>query len=156
MITQPKTEPLSKTAMKLAEQSSLALEHLISKEDEPFPDAVLQVKIKLPSGTQTDLSVPAAALSHLRSVLRELGHGKDVAIVATDTELTTQQAANILNVSRPFFVKLLTEGSIPYRKVGARRRVLLADVLRHKENDAIIRHGGLDELVAEAQKLGMY
>jgi excisionase family DNA binding protein len=90
------------------------------------------------------------------SVLKELGHGKGVAVVATDTEVTTQQAADFLNVSRTYFVKLLEESKIPYRTVGPRRRVLVEDLLAYKAHEEAERHRGLDELVAEGQKLGMY
>ena len=156
MLAQPTSKPLSETAIKLAEESSLALEHLILKEDEQFPDAPLSITVELPDGNRADLSVPQATLPLLLSLLRQMGHGKGVAIVTTDTELTTQQAADILNVSRPYFVKLLTESKIPYRSVGSRRRVLVANVLRYKQDEIISRNRGLDELVAEAQKLGIY
>lgn len=155
-LTQPRTEPLSKNGMKLAEKSSIALEHLITSLEDSVPDAALRVSVELSDGARVDLSVPEATLPLLLSILKELGHGRGVAVVATDTELTTQQAAGILNVSRPYFVKLLSEGRLPFRSVGSRRRVLLADVLRYKETEVAVRHSGLDELVAESQKLGLY
>ena len=92
----------------------------------------------------------------LSKILRELGNGKNVVVVATDTEVTTQQAADFLSVSRPYLVKLLEEGKIPFRLVGPRRRVRLGDMLRYMEQEESERHRGLDELVAEAQRLGMY
>lgn len=73
----------------------------------------------------------------------------------TNGELTTQQAADFLNVSRAFLVGLLEKGAIPYRKVGTRRRVCFHAVLRYKtENDAI-RRRALAELAADAQELDM-
>ncbi|MGO8674111.1 MAG: helix-turn-helix domain-containing protein [Capsulimonadaceae bacterium] len=113
--------------------------------------------VKSECGATADLSVSLATLSLLLlSVLKELGHGRGVAVIATDTKLTTQQAADILQVSRPYFVKLLTEGRIPVQTVGSRRRVRIADLLQYYGNELAVRHSGLDELVDEAQKLGMY
>ncbi|MGO8674107.1 MAG: excisionase family DNA-binding protein [Capsulimonadaceae bacterium] len=153
-MTQPRTDSLSESAIRLAEQSSVALERLIAGLDNS--DAPHRVTVESAGGARADLSVPEATLPLLLIVLRELGHGRGVAVIATDTELTTGQAADILQVSRPYFVKLLMEGRIPFRTVGSRRRVRLADILQYKGNEMATRHSGLDELVDEAQKLGMY
>jgi excisionase family DNA binding protein len=156
ILTKQRTQPTVSLETALAAKSSIALEHLINGRSQHVQDAALRLSVELPDGARVDLSVPEVTLFLLLSMLKELGHGRDVSIVATDTELTTQQASDILHVSRPYFVKLLSEGRIPYRAVGSRRRVLLEDVLRFKESEVIARHNGLDELVAEAQKLGMY
>ena len=68
-------------------------------------------------GEKSDLLLPTAALPLLSKILREIGHGKNVVVLTTDTEVTTQQAAEFLTVSRPYFVKLLEEGKIPFRLV---------------------------------------
>ena len=155
-LTQTLNQPLSADDAQVAEASSLALLRLLEREESPLQKARLSVNVERPDGEKAELPLPGATLPLLSTILRELGHGKKVVILATDTEVTTQQAADFLNVSRPYLVKLLEEGKISFRKVGPRRRVLLRDLLHYKENEEAERHRGLDELVAEAQRLGMY
>jgi excisionase family DNA binding protein len=99
--------------------------------------------------------VPEPAVRLLVELLRELGKGNAVTVVPFQAELTTQQAADILNVSRPYVVKLLEEGRIPYRTVGPRRRIRFADLMAFKRDDDAYRRGVADELTREAVELGM-
>ncbi len=98
--------------------------------------------------------VPRAAFELFVRILGEMANGNAVTILPVHAELTTQQAAGLLNVSRPHVVKLLEEGKIPFRMVGTRRRVRFEDLVRYKQQDEADREKVLDELAAEAQRLG--
>jgi excisionase family DNA binding protein len=111
--------------------------------------------VELRVGKGEPLVLPALSARLLADILTLIGEGKAVAVLPVDTELTSQQAAEVLNVSRPYLVKLLDEGKLPHRKVGARRRVLLCDVLAYKKQVADARAKVLDELAAQAQELNM-
>jgi excisionase family DNA binding protein len=152
------TPPVTEDDARLAEASGRALEHLIRSEEAPLQNATLSVSVGPPEGSdgRTEFPLPGAALPYLLSVLRALGDGKGVAVVPTDTELTTQQAADFLHVSRPYFVKLLDQGDIPFRKVGPRRRLRLQALLRYMEEAGDTASQALDQMVAENQRLGLY
>ena len=101
------------------------------------------------------VSVPASALRLFLHLLTEMAQGNAVTLIPTHAELTTQQAADLLNVSRPYVVKLLDEGRIPSRTVGKYRRVRFDDLMAFKRKDDDARAKVLDQLTTEAQELGM-
>jgi excisionase family DNA binding protein len=101
------------------------------------------------------VEIPAAVLPLLRQLLDQIAAGNPVAVVADDAELSTQQAADSLGVSRPFLVGLLERGAIPFRKVGAHRRVRARDLMDYKRKEQAERLGALQELAAQAQELGL-
>ena len=106
-------------------------------------------------GEGETVSVPTSALRLFLHLLTEMSQGHSVTLVPTHAELTTQQAADILSVSRPYVVKLLDEGKIPSRAVGKYRRVRFDDLIAYKRKDDDARAKILDQLTAEAQELGM-
>jgi excisionase family DNA binding protein len=103
----------------------------------------------------TELQIPGHALRLLVDILAQIANGNAVTVAPVHSELTTQQAADILNVSRPYLVKLLEDRKLPHRRVGNRRRVLLADLLAYKRIDDVDRRAVAAELTSEAQRLGL-
>ncbi|HBO0353841.1 TPA: helix-turn-helix domain-containing protein [Pseudomonas aeruginosa] len=101
------------------------------------------------------VEMPAFALRLLDNILSELALGNAVKVVPIHAELTTQEAADLLNVSRPHLVKLLDEGVIPHTKTGRHRRVRFADLMAYKELRDRASREAMDELAAQAQELGM-
>ena len=104
---------------------------------------------------QPTIVLPAPAVSLLSEILVELANGHNVTVAAPHSELTSQQAADLLNVSRPYLVGLLEKRAIPFRRVGNRRRVRVTDVLAYRRREELERRRILDELTAEAEHLGL-
>jgi excisionase family DNA binding protein len=114
-----------------------------------------ELRIGQVGGEEISVTLPADAVEMLLRVLSHLANGDAVSVVPVHAELTTQQAAELLGVSRPHLVHLLDDGRLPHRKVGTHRRVLLVDLLAYKERDREARRAVLDELTAEGQDLGL-
>lgn len=100
-----------------------------------------------------ELVVPRGAVELLTRILSHIAVGQSVSVVPADTELTTQQAADLLNVSRPYLIGLLEAGEIDYRLVGRHRRVKLTSLLDYKRSDDQRRRAAADELAQLTQEM---
>lgn len=139
----------SEVDIELAKESSRALSMILATKEE-----VQKVTIQS-DGEKTKVELPMSAFRLFIDILANLSQGNAVQVVPVHAEITTQEAADLLMVSRPYFIKLLDENRIPYRKVGTHRRIRYSDLLDFKNNEEQSREAALDELAAQAQKLGM-
>lgn len=103
-----------------------------------------------------EVYLPASIYEILKQVTPLLAQGKSLSIVPHEEELTTQQAASILNISRPFLYTLLDEGKIPYTKVGTHRRIKAHDLFNYKLERDHQRRQALTDLIDYSQELGFY
>lgn len=131
-------------------EAALALESC--RRISPFVDKDVRLRIQ-GDGDEVEVELPAGAMRLLVRLLSEMAAGNAVTIVPIHAELTTQAAADLLGVSRPFLVKKLEEGEIPYRMVGTHRRVLFRDLMEYKQRVDADRKRSLDELAALGQEL---
>ena len=113
------------------------------------------VDVQIDGDSGEAVSLPRAAVELLAHILAEMGEGNAVTLIPVHAELTTQEAADILNVSRPFLVKLLESGEIPFRKVGTHRKVRFRHLMEYKARTDRASDAALEELAAQAQELGM-
>ncbi|WP_291914753.1 helix-turn-helix domain-containing protein [Chitinophaga sp. CB10] len=109
------------------------------------------------AGHGEQLEVPKSAVLLFFSILEKMGSNSSFAILfsGNDEEISTQQAAEILGVSRPFLVQLLEKGEIPFHKVGTHRRVKMEDLIKYEKKLKKTRKESLDYLAEQAQKFKM-
>jgi excisionase family DNA binding protein len=139
----------TKTEAFLAQESGQRLASFLEEQKD------LSIQVKKEGKKAEEIVLPASAFRLLVNVLFEMAKGKAITLIPVDAELTTQQAADFLNVSRPFLVRLLDEEKIPCRKVGTHRRVLFQDLQEYKEQDTAERLRILAKLTEQAQQLNM-
>jgi excisionase family DNA binding protein len=134
----------------LARQSSRALSRFAGRE-------ALRVRVQTKGNSREteSVTIPAPAVRLLLEILNQMAQGNAVTIIPIHAELTTQQAADVLNVSRPFVIKLIEDKALPCKMVGTHRRVLFSDLMAYKRAIDAERLKVLDELAAQAQELGM-
>ena len=111
---------------------------------------------QLVSGSGKAIDIPEPVFSLLQQMVQELLQGNSVTVVPIHKELTTQEAADILNVSRQYLVELLNAEAIPYSKVGSHRRIRFGDLMDYKASRDTKRREGLASMTQKSQKLGLY
>ncbi len=132
----------------MAKLTSRTLASIMSSLDD-------DLEIQILEGDDQRVKLPTSAVRLLLDILEQMARGNAVTLIPVHAELTTQQAADVLNVSRPFVVKLIDEGKLPFRKVGAHRRIKFEDLMAFKTNIDNSRHEALNKLVEQAQELDM-
>lgn len=140
----------SKDEVVLARETSRKLAQLM------VPEQKLNIKIQGKEGGEISMELPASAVRMLLDILEQMANGNAVSLTPLHAELTTQQAAEMLNISRPYLIKLLEQGKIPFHKVGSHRRILAKDVLEYKQRSYQERRKAMAELTAESQEIGFY
>ena len=114
------------------------------------------IPLKLVGSDGNAVTLPAAVVDLLTAAVHHLAQGQAVTLVPIDRELTTQQAADLLNISRPYLVKLLEQGDIPYTKTGTHRRIRFTDLMNYKVGRDGQRAEALTNLTQLSQELGLY
>lgn len=130
-----------------AAQTVLKIRKLANKDSGPTA-LFIQVNDEI-------IEAPAVAMAAIELVLTSMAEGKGLEMNQLEEYLSTQQAAELLNVSRPFVIKLLERGEIPHKKVGTHRRVKLSDLQAYDKKQQAIRDEQLDFLARQAQELNM-
>lgn len=152
----PPTEAESQLALEATRRIGPVLADLTGSNEKNETPRSVEISVHVPGKPAGEpLAIPAEALRFLGSLLDEMAQGHIVTLTPIHAELTTKQAADLLSVSRPFLCKLLDRGDIPHRKVGRHRRVKYMDLMEYKKNIDEARSRDLDELVEQAQQLGM-
>lgn len=134
-----------RTAIKSYSALAEVIKHL--KTEEP------EIEIE---ETNEHIKIPMKALKLLSEILEAMSKGQPISIVPIAAEITTQKAAEILGCSRPYLVKLLEEGKIPFTKIGRHRRIKMEDVLTYKENKKQEQKQRLIEMMQNDEALGLY
>ncbi len=141
----------SRREQEIASKSVSSLVHTAAAISRQKLDSV---KIKIQE-TGEFITIPKKAVDLLFNIINSMAEGKSISIVPSDSEITTQQAADMLNMSRPHIVKLLEDGVIPFKKVGSHRRILLEDLIEYDRKLKEQRNASLKNLAEQAQDLGL-
>lgn len=145
------TEPIAPTEQEAhqAEESVRALARMMPRTDAET------IAVSPMAGTGEHVVIPTVAFRLLLTILEEMAKGNAITVIPIHAELTTQQAGDLLGVSRPYLVRLLDEGKIQFHRVGTHRRVAFRDLMEYKRRNREARRETLAELSTQAQELDM-
>lgn len=113
------------------------------------------IRLRVVGSENETLVLPASAAKMLVGILNEMSRGNTVTVIPIHAELTTQEAADMLSISRPSLIQLLDEGKIEFRKVGTHRRVRFQSLIGYKRRVHAERLAALSELAAYDQEIGI-
>ncbi len=117
------------------------------------------LRLGSPSLIGTDgkrVELPVAVFRLLKDIARNLQLGRAILLVPESQQLTTQRAADLLGVSRPYLIKLLSSGELPYHLAGSHRRIHMKDLMAYQKRRDVERHAALDRMAKEAFAAGLY
>jgi excisionase family DNA binding protein len=147
-------QPVTVTTLPSEAEATLAKETMNVLASRLRDDAPICLRIVDGPSPKT-VKIPAAAMRMLVRILEEMARGNAVTLIPVHAELTTQEAADMLNISRPSLIQLLDEGKIAYRRVGTHRRVRFEAVIKYRRQADAARRAALAELAAYDQELGI-
>jgi excisionase family DNA binding protein len=140
----------TQSEQRIAQEGKNSIDDILNRLSATMDSVDLEVE-----GEPKHIKIPVSAFRFLQAILDHMAKGEGLTLIPSDAELTTQQAAEMLNVSRPYVVNLLEEGKIKYHKVGTHRRIKLKDLEQYREKMKKDREEALDELAKSAQELDM-
>lgn len=149
MIYLENVNKLSKSEQKVAQESCRALVSTLERLQ--TKNAEIEIE-----ATQDKIKIPRVALEMLVDILKATSQGKPVTIIPIDTEMTTGAAADLLGCSRPFVVKLLEQGEIPFTKVGRHRRLKFEDVMAYKKRMKARQKELIIQIMQADEESGLY
>lgn len=150
MLARLDQEPFLATA----EEARIARE--AAAKLKPIAASKKDIKLRVAEkGADIIVPLPHRIVEMIVDFLSAMAERKPVSFIPHSAELTTKQAADFLNVSRPYLVGLLDRGEIPHRVVGKHRRVLMADLMTYKRKSDEARKAAIARMIAESQKLGL-
>ncbi|MCD2342560.1 helix-turn-helix domain-containing protein [Ideonella azotifigens] len=152
MNTADSTDKVRSSPGTAAEAAGLAYRALAAAEHRDQPVYIVMAS---EAGLSPSIQLPPEALAAIEDVLRAMSQGLEVAVIQAPQELSTQDAANYLNVSRPFIVKEIEAGRLPCRKVGTHRRIEFSELMKYAAKMRTDRDKALDDLAASSRELGL-
>lgn len=146
---------LDQTEPFVANETEAVIAHEAAERLSAVANAGQDVQLVVREQPNVVVPLPARAVQLIVQILETMAEQRPFSVIPHESELTTQQAADYLNVSRPYLVNLLTDGLIPYRMVGTHRRIKFGDLLKFEDSSQEKRKDALKRLAAEAKALGL-